>query len=391
MPKRRATNEGCIHHRKDGRWVAVVDLGVVDGKRKRKSYYGATQAEVKAKLLTARQTVKEGRSLPNERRTVGDFLAWWLSDVMDGTVRPTTLDGYRYILNRYVVPAIGGKSIANLTTKDVHDLLRSLERADANHRALSPATRRQVRTILRKAMDDAVRFDAASHNPVAKTAVPKKSEHRTADALTLAEARALLATVRGQRAEALVTVALTLGLRKGEALALKWSDVDLDAGTLTVNGTLKRRVGARSGVEGSGLIIDAPKTEAGRRTIPLPSVCVAALREHRTRQASDRLAAGPTWTLTGHVFTTPVGTPIDPRNVTTQYHRLTNAAGLGRRRFHALRHSAATLMLASGVPLSTISATLGHSGYAITADIYAEVGQELMRQGADAMDVALGG
>ena len=137
-------------------------------------------------------------------------------------------------------------------------------------------------------------------------------------------------------------------------------------------------------------MVETPKTNAGRRTLPLPRTALDALRSHRTRQAAERLAVGPRWNETGFVFTSPIGTPLDPRNVTREFHEVCERAGLGRRRMHALRHSAATLMLSEGVPLEVISETLGHAGYAITADVYAKVVPKLQRRAADAMDLAIG-
>lgn len=201
--------------------------------------------------------------------------------------------------------------------------------------------------------------------------------------ISKAEARALLDAAKGHPLEALVTVALSLGLRKGEALALRWSNIDMDAGTLTVAATLSRRVG-------HGLVESAPKTARSARTLPLPRTCLESLRTHRRTQAAAQLQAGESWRGEGHMFTTPIGTPIDPRNLTTQFHRLCVDAGIGKRRFHALRHSAATLMLAQGVPLAVISDVLGHASYAITADVYAKVGEELRTEAARAMDAALG-
>ena len=137
-----------------------------------------------------------------------------------------------------------------------------------------------------------------------------------------------------------------------------------------------------------GLLVDTPKTDRGRRTIPLPTVSATALKEHRSQQLQDRLAAGTQWQDTGFVFTTPLGTPVDPDNLTKRFHDLCQRAGIGHRRFHALRHSAATLMLAMGTPLEVISKTLGHAGYSITADVYAKVVPQLQREAADAIDRA---
>jgi integrase len=152
--------------------------------------------------------------------------------------------------------------------------------------------------------------------------------------------------------------------------------------TIRVTGTLKRRTG-------HGLVRDTPKTEHANRVVPLPAFSVTSLRSHRQTQRKERLRAGSMWQDTGYVFTSPIGTPLDPANVNKDFRALCETAKITPRRFHALRHSAATLMLANGASLEVISKTLGHAGLSITADIYARVAPKLQKQVADAMDRAL--
>lgn len=164
-------------------------------------------------------------------------------------------------------------------------------------------------------------------------------------------------------------------LRQGELLALRWPDVDLEGFELHVRGTLRRAS------NGGGLVVDSPKTSASARTVPLGYLgCDAALTARRRLQAAERLAAGPAWQDTGHVFMTPIGTPVDPRNALRWWHDLTTAAGVGRRRMHASRHTAATALLEAGVPLEVVSAVLGHASLAITADVYARVTGDAKRR-----------
>jgi integrase len=378
MTRRRGHGEGSIYRRSsDGRWVGVVDLGWVDGKRHRKNIYGRTRGDVATKLRAVQHDMDRGLRVANETRTTAEYLNWWCETILPGSVKDSTADSYRWVVAHYVIPHVGREALAKLQPQDVVGMLRALERD-----GLSPRTRRYTRAVLRRALAQAERWGMIARNPAALVDTPRLNGTKLDDALTVEEAHALLEAARGDRLEALVTVALAVGLRKGEALALRWRDVDLDGGTLTVTGTLKRRVGL-------GLVVDSPKTDNGRRTVPLPQVCIDALREHRRRQAADRLAAGAPWHDDDFVFTTPIGTPLDPRNTTRLYHEITERAGLGHGRFHALRHSAATIMLSLGVPLEVISKTLGHAGYAITADVYAHVRAELQRRGADAMDSAL--
>jgi integrase len=202
------------------------------------------------------------------------------------------------------------------------------------------------------------------------------------DTLTLEEARLLVEAARGDRLEALWVLVLTLGLRKGEALALHWHCVDLDAGTVRIESSLDRVAGAR-------LVRSDPKTDRSRRTVHLPAMAVAAIRSHHARQATERLAAGPSWTDEGWVFTSDCGTALDPRNVTRRFHLLCDRAGLSRCRFHALRHTAATLLLEQGVPLDLIGDTLGHASYAFTKDVYAHATPKRRREAAAAMDLIL--
>jgi Phage integrase family len=179
---------------------------------------------------------------------------------------------------------------------------------------------------------------------------------------------AVLNTAVGDRLEALAVLVLAVGLRQGETFNLHWDDVDLDAATVTIP--------------------DA-KTDAGRRTVAVPPFVCAALRAHRIRQLEERLRA-PVWHDPTLVFASTTGTRLDPRNALRWWHDLTVRAGVGRRRFHASRHTAATLMLNNGVALEVVSATLGHAGYAITADVSAKVRPQLQRRAADAREGVLG-
>jgi integrase len=170
------------------------------------------------------------------------------------------------------------------------------------------------------------------------------------------------------------------GLRRGEVLALRWADLDLsgDEPRLFVRGTLKRQ-------KGVGLVVDRPKTDAATREVALADVVATALRNHRRSQNELRLQWGGAWPDSDFVFTTPIGTPVDPANFRRTHLHVCDVAGLGARRFHALRHTWATLALAEGVPLEVVSKNLGHAGLAITADVYAHVGEKATRTAVDAV------
>ncbi len=234
--------------------------------------------------------------------------------------------------------------------------------------ASPPRRAANVRVVLHRALAHAERWGLVQRNVASLVDTPRGGGAKTDDALDVAGVKQLPAAAEGDRLEALWVTAVVVGLRKGEALALTWGDIDLDAAELTVRGSLRR-------VPGHGLVLNAPKSERGARVVALPPLCVDVLRRRKQTQRLERVAAGPRWTDSGYVFTTEIGTPIDPDNLHRAWRKMTTKAGLEPLRFHTLRHSAATVALAQGVPLEVISRQLGHAGYAITADVYAHIGE----------------
>jgi integrase len=216
---------------------------------------------------------------------------------------------------------------------------------------------------------------------VAKLVDPPRSKHTEIKPWTSDQARAFLDTVKGHRLEAFYSVALALGLRRGEALALRWEDVDLDKGTLIVRGALQR--------VGGKLQLMETKTDRSRRTIRLPKIAVAALKAHRVRQLEERLLAGTRWRETEMIFTSTIGTLLEPRNINRQFEGLVEKAGLPHIRFHDLRHTCATLLLVQGVPPRVVMDLLGHSKIGVTMDTYSHVLPELQSEAADRMDELL--
>jgi integrase len=186
---------------------------------------------------------------------------------------------------------------------------------------------------------------------------------------------------RGDRLEALYAVAITTGLRRGEVLGLRWEDVDLDEGTLAVRRALQRLSG--------GLQFTEPKTDRARRTLALPAVTVAALRAHRKRQLEERMAAGSRWHEMGLVFSTGIGTPLDPADLNHHFRRTLERARLPQKRFHDLRHGAASALLAAEVHPRVVMEILGHSNISLTMNTYTHVVEQLKREAAAKMDALL--
>jgi integrase len=219
---------------------------------------------------------------------------------------------------------------------------------------------------------------------VVALARPPRKAHVEVVALTVEEARALLAAAAGNRLEVLFTLALKTGMRRGELLALRWEDVDLDKGVLQVRGTLRRTR--------AGLRIGTPKTAASRRRVVLSPSSVAALRRHLARQVEERRAAGGLWQDHGLVFPNTLGRPMEPRCLLSDVYRpLLERAGLPPITFHALRHTAATLLLAEGEHPKVVQELLGHAQVSITLDRYSHMTPRLMSNAAALMDRLLDG
>jgi len=261
-------------------------------------------------------------------------------------------------------------------------------------RPASAATLHRIHATLRAALNGAVRAGLISANPGRYPELPKAARPRpqvwtpaltgrwqlegwrpAVGVWTAAQTAQFLAQVRGHRLYALFHLVALRGLRRGEAAGLRWSDLDLDAGTLTVAGQLQQL--------GGRLIAGPPKSDAGRRVIALDKTTITALREHRTRQQAERAAAGTRWAETGYAFTTVTGTPFRPDRMTRQFAKLVAASGLPPVTLHGLRHGAATLALAAGADLKIVQDQLGHSTITLTADTYTSVLPETARTAAD--------
>ena len=246
-----------------------------------------------------------------------------------------------------------------------------------------------IRAVLRQALQRAVKWGLISRNAAA-LADPPHVPHRPLVQISVDDARRILEVTSGTRLEALVAVTLFGGLRQGEVLGLRWSDIDPDARTLTVALALQRLPATET--EPSRLALVQAKTSRSRRSVSFPAVLADILRSHRARQAEDKLRAGQLWKerIRGLVFTTVTGGPLSGPEVTKAYQRLLAQARLPRWRYHDLRHACATLLLASGVDIAVVRDILGHSTIALTANTYAAVLPSLQREAAERLATFIG-
>lgn len=415
--KKRGNNEGSVYRREDGLWVAMHNLGVVGGKRRRKALYGNTQREVLEKLAKVRGDLERGVSPSDERLTVARYLQRWLQECVEpqsAELAEGTREGYADHVRLHIVPEIGHFPLAKLTPLHVQALIRTkletprkrvYKKRDGSERVvqyppMKPRTVQYMHAVLRTALAQAVKWGLVARNvaALADAPSPKKTE---AKYLEIDEAKHLLKAIAGTRNEVAFTVAVAVGLRRGEVSGLRWENVDLDAGTITIHEQLLRRKKKPStpidssaandakASPRSALVISEPKSAKSKRTLTLPASLAQQLREHRKRQLQERLKAGPLWTDNGYVFTTKRGRPIEGRDLHRRWERAIKKAGLPYRTFHASRHTAASLLIAQGVDMKTVQEILGHSSFVLTADTYSHVVKKLKVEAASKMDAFL--
>jgi integrase len=370
---KRGNGEGSIFQRaSDERWVGVITLTKPGQPRKRKSIVRRTRAEVVAALRELHRDLDNGIVPVGDRQTTGTYLAGWLDTVQD--LRPRTRLRYRELLVGHVVSEIGAIPLAKLTPSDVRSLLQKLRTKPGRYgRTLSPQTVLHCRSVLRRALSDAVRDGAIMRNVASgKLVSPPKVERHEIPALTPEQADAIEAAVHEDQLGPLYATALWTGMRQGELLGLTWDAVDFEGRWIHVRQTYGR-------VAGTGGF-DKPKTEKSRRHVPMIDETVAALRDQRKRQAAVRLLAGPDWQDLDLVFTDSLGRPLDPTQVSKRLHVLLAPIGLERLRFHDLRHGCATLLIRRGVSIVMVAKILGHSTPVTTMNVYAHVAEDSLQE-----------
>ncbi len=373
MARRRANGEGSISRRKDGRWVATVSVGRDAGGRvRRRAVYARTQREAIAHLHRLQADLAAGRPVAPDRTNVAEFLGRWLEDAARPSIAYNTLRIYQGFLRNHVGPAIGGVAVRQLLPAHVLFLQSEMERRDASARL-----RQMVHTMLRRAIRVAVQWGLLARNPCDLVARPRAPSGE-ASYLDAGQVRSLLAAARGDRLEALVVLAVTTGMRQGELLGLQWGDVDLEAGSLAVRRQLVEGPGGRPA-------LGELKTARSRRLVTLPDMAIAALRSHKARLGIAQLR-------TALVFTDSRGGPLRKTNLLRRwFHPLVARAGLGRIRFHDLRHTHATLLLGQGIHPKVVQERLGHASVTLTLDTYSHVTPSLQAEAAARLDAALEG
>lgn len=328
------------------------------GARVRRRIRSKTLAGLREKELAARSAQAQ-KIAPGAKPTLAAFLPEWLETDVRRHCRQRTYERYEMDVRNHLIPRLGRYRVDRLSTYDVQQMVNQLADTGA-----APRTVRNIYAALRKALATAVAWKLVSENVALGVKLPK-AERPLIVVLTVAQARLFLDTLKGARLEALYWVALMLGLRQGELLALRWSDIDLEKRTITISRAVQRH----KLPEGSRLVYVPPKTDQGTRILPLLAPLDVVLINHLHRQDTERLAAG--WEENDLVFPNTRGRPYEKSNLVYKSFRPALArAGLPQINFHALRHTAVSLLLSYGADPNTAAYIAGHASAGFTVSVY---------------------
>jgi integrase len=393
-------SRGHVRRQSEDSWELKFDLGrdPLTGKRITKyATFRGTRKKAEEELTRRLSQRDQGTFVEPTRQSLGQYLQHWLGADIERRLAARTAARHRGIVEKNIIPRLGTLPIRSLTAAHIEALEADLQRegwvkaqakrsgednyAPPPKRGLSARTVLHVHRTLSQALNHAVRLGLLYRNP-AQQVRPPRPPHREIKILTKEEIGIVLGAARATELHLPVLVSLTTGIRRGELLALRWSDVDLDAGTLSINQAQERIKGK--------VMYKSPKTRTSRRTITLPAACVAALREHKARQAEQRLALGLGCDPEALVFIRPDGGPMDADTLSKAFSRLIKGARVTRITLHGLRHTHISHLLMDGVHVKVVSERAGHANVNVTLGVYAAYIPNMQADAALRVDAWLG-
>lgn len=382
MPRKRATNgNGHIRQRPDGRWEGQISLppDPGTGKQKRKSIYGASEAEVAKKMRQIATQLDEGTYKEPSKLTVGQWLDIWHKEYL-GNVKPLTVNQYDVIIRNQIKPHLGAVKLVSLTPHLIQSTYNKLQKGEGKQKALSAKTIRNVNGVLHSALEKALRLNYIPTNPTASCTLPRvvKKEMR---AIMDNDIKLFMDAVKGHMYENVLLVDMYSGMRRAEILALTWDCVDFNNGIITVNKQLQKDK------QKGGIFVFAPLKNNRQRRIPVSNYVLDVLRNQKRRQTEWRLRAGAAWGNEKNlVFTNEIGQNLVGNTVYSNFKKIVSSIGLDEVRFHDLRHTFALLSLQNGDDIKTVQQSLGHATAAFTLDVYGHVSEKMQRESAARMD-----
>lgn len=330
---------------------------------------GMTERQIEKELnriaVKFEDSVKNGTYAPNTKIRLDEFSQTYLSNV-ESRLSPLTLNAYRQLLNTYILPSMGHMRLKDIHPQHIQSFIKNLQedgiRADHKPGRLSPTTIKKIYSVLQAVLHNACKMDLIPTNPAnsEKIELPAQTSPEI-EIFTQEEAQTMMECLYSEPLmyQVLIILAIVTGCRRGELVALKWPDIDFKKGTISIsksNYTLK----------GQGINTKQPKTAGSVRIITIPPFCIDLLREYHAEQAETRLTLGDRWENGHWIFTQWNGTPMYPTTPTLWFDKFLKRHGLRHRKFHALRHTSATLLLTSGANIKTVGNRLGHKKLATT-------------------------
>ena len=387
---RRGRHEGSVYQRKDGRWVGTISLGSdSNGKRKRKTVYGASKREAQQKLRQIQTQVDLGHVVEPSSLTLQEYLTRWLEHVAKPRVAPSTYDRYGLHLKKHVIPHIGAVKLTKLTSYHVEQLYAVMATEGDSDWEIQKTGK-----VLSQALRDAVRSKLIQFNPAAEVPRPRPKK-REIQCLNLEQVKLFLTEAKKHRLYALFVTAIDTGARMGELFALRWEDVDLESGSITIRYTLEELRGYPR--------LKEPKTTKSRRRIQLSAHTTGVLREHRERMAKEGYASSSHpifcdtrggWLRRSNMIRNalkPILKRTNEKIVGLSREQGEGPKALPQIRFHDLRHTCATLLLMADENVKVVSERLGHSTIQMTLDTYSHVLPTMQQRAAEKMNGMLGG
>lgn len=367
---KRKSGEGSVFQRKDGRWVAQVRLE----SGKLKSSYHKSEKDANVTLRKMLHELERGTLATGPQQTLKTYLEQWLEQVLKPSVRSVgTYSMYQTVVQNHLVPSLGHIRLQRLTPQHVQTFY-----ANKLKEGLSSKRVRGIHAVFHKALENAVKWNLIGRNvcDLVEPPIPKRHEMQP---LTQEQARCLLKAAHEHKLEALLTVAITTGMRRGELLGLHWQDIDLKVGTIHVQRSVNR-------FGKFGIVVSEPKTTKSRRKIVLPVFVSDILKQHREHQQEMKKEAGDLWREMDVVFSNRHGGYMEASVLYHMFKKLLKSAGLPNIRFHDLRHSAATILLGIGVHPKVVQELLGHSNVSMTLDVYSHVLPSMQQEAMGKLD-----
>jgi integrase len=377
---------GHIRRRGKHSWELKFDVGTdpLTGKRLTKFHsFKGTRRDAEKKLAELITSATKGEYVDPSKMTLGEFLDRW-ENWAATQVSAKTLERYKELARHHVRPHLGAAHIQKIKAVNFADLYGKLQKSKADGGAgLAPRTVGHVHRLMHRVFGHAVKWGVITGNPVA-SAEPPRVQRTEIEILAPDEIKAVLHALRGRPLYPVAVLGLATGMRRGELVALRWCDVDMETGKVRVERSLEQT--------NAGLAFKAPKTKAGRRVVSIPSSVVAELRRHWRQQQEHRLALGMGKAGGDDlVFTRMDGAPWPPDALTTDWARTVRALKLPKVTLHALRHTHVSQLIASGLDVVTVSRRIGHSNPTVTLGVYAHLFGNTDERAASVVEAALGG